>query len=67
MVSGDIHDRQPAILGPEQWNDWPTGPPDDAKAILADACEPALAYYAVRKDVGSPKNDRPDLVEPIAV
>jgi putative SOS response-associated peptidase YedK len=65
LVSGDVHDRAPVILPPEQWMPWLTGTPADAQAILAAVPDPPLTYHAVSKDVGSPKNDREDLVEPI--
>jgi len=42
------------------------GEPAEASEILEAAQEPRLAYYPVPKAVGSPKNDAPNLVEPIA-
>jgi putative SOS response-associated peptidase YedK len=48
------------------WSEWLHAEPDQAEGLLASAKEPMLAYHAVSKAVGSPKNDTPDLVEPIA-
>jgi len=67
IVSQDVHDRSPVILPQSLWSTWLTGTPDDAKGILNDVAEPPLTYYPVSRDVGAPKNDRPDLVEPIEI
>jgi putative SOS response-associated peptidase YedK len=64
-VGGDIHDRQPVILAPDAWEDWLFAPADVALPLLEAANEPELVYYPVPKAVGSPKNDGPELVEPI--
>jgi putative SOS response-associated peptidase YedK len=65
VVSGDIHDRAPVILPDDVWDIWLSGDVATAVAVLGRAREPALAYHAVSKAVGSPKNDAPGLVEPI--
>lgn len=62
-VSGDIHDRQPAIIAPGDWIDWLTGPPDVARRLLDERGTADLAYYPVSKAVGSVKNKGADLVE----
>jgi putative SOS response-associated peptidase YedK len=64
-VSGDIHDRQPVILPPDLWEVWLDGTPAEASATLAVAPEATLRYHAVPKAVGSPRNNGPELVEPI--
>jgi putative SOS response-associated peptidase YedK len=66
-VTGDIHDRQPVMLAPDAWEDWLFAPAELALEALAQAAEPDLVFHPVSKAVGSPKNDGPDLVEPIAV
>jgi putative SOS response-associated peptidase YedK len=66
-VGGDIHDRQPVILAPETWEDWLFAAPDKAVALLEAANEPDLVCYPVTKAVSSPKNDGPELVEPIEI
>jgi putative SOS response-associated peptidase YedK len=65
VVSGDVHDRAPVILSAEQWSTWLSGETEAAAGILANAVEPKLTYYPVPKAVGSPKNDRPELVRPL--
>lgn len=67
LVSGDIHDRAPVILPPGNWLAWLTEGPDVAKDILTHFAEPDLAYHPVTKAVGNVRNDRPELVEPIAL
>lgn len=37
------------------------------RRALASASTPDLVFHPVSKAVGSPKNDGPDLVEPIAL
>ncbi|WP_036129284.1 SOS response-associated peptidase [Luteibacter mycovicinus] len=66
-VSGDIHDRQPVILPPDLWRVWVEGAPGEASATLTAAPEADLVYHPVPKAVGSPRNNRPELVEPIAL
>ena len=65
-VSGDIHDRQPAILQPDAWDAWINADPDDAAKLLATAPEADLMYYPVPKAVGSPKHQGAELVQPLA-
>ena len=64
-VSGDIHDRQPAILQPDAWDAWINADPDDAAKLLATAPEADLMYYPVPKAVGSPKHQGAELVQPL--
>lgn len=64
-VSGDIHDRQPVILPPDRWDMWLTGTAQDGHAALRDLPNADLAYYAVPKAVGSPRNRGPELVQPL--
>lgn len=64
-VSGDIHYRQPVILPPDLWAVWVQGTPDEASATLVAAPEAELVYHPVTKAVGSPRNNRPESVEPL--
>ncbi|HET6631695.1 MAG TPA: SOS response-associated peptidase [Rhodanobacteraceae bacterium] len=64
-VSGDIHDRQPMVLPPATWATWLDGSADDADALLTDVPEAELAFHAVSRAVGSPRNEGPELVQPI--
>jgi putative SOS response-associated peptidase YedK len=47
-------------------NDWLRAEPDQAADLLAASKEPMMEYHPVPKAVGSPKNDTPELVEPIS-
>lgn len=66
-VTGDIHDRQPVMLAPDAWDDWLFAPVELALQALAAAAGPDLVFHPVGKSVGSPKNDGPELVEPIVI
>ncbi|WP_036112924.1 MULTISPECIES: SOS response-associated peptidase [Luteibacter] len=66
-VTGDVHDRQPVMLAPEAWEDWLFAPVEPALEALASAAGPDLVFHPVGKRVGSPKNDGPELVEPIVI
>jgi len=57
----------PVILPPESYEVWLAAEtaPADAKALLKPY-EGAMIAYPVDKAVGSPKNDRPELIEPLA-
>jgi putative SOS response-associated peptidase YedK len=65
IVSGSLHDRAPVILEQGAWETWLTGEPRVASDLLKSAKEPRLTYYPVPRAVGSPKNDSPNLVEPV--
>ncbi|MGF1628309.1 MAG: SOS response-associated peptidase family protein [Kiloniellaceae bacterium] len=65
-VAGEIHNRMPVILPPESYDIWlfAVTSPAGAKALLRPY-EDAMIAYPVSKDVGAPKNDRPDLIEEV--
>ncbi len=64
-----IHDRMPVILEPDTfalWLDPESAPDDDAfEAIREPIPDDRLAMHPVKRDVNSPRNDRPDLLEPV--
>lgn len=66
-VAGAIHDRMPVILDPDDYETWlsPDTPANDAKALLQPYAGEMIAN-PVTKDVGSPKNDWPDLIGEVA-
>ena len=64
-VSGDIHDRQPVILPPSSWQEWLTDEPEVAADLLQHAPEAKLTSYPVTKAVGSPRNNVPEMVQPV--
>jgi len=66
-VVGQVHDRMPAILGPEAWSAWldtDTVGPSDARALLGPAPDELLVAWPVGPAVNSPRNEGPGLLEP---
>ena len=67
-LSRPIHARMPVILPRDAYDVWLDDAIDDAGA-LAELLRPypaeAMECYAVSRDVGSPKNNRPDLLTPL--
>lgn len=66
-VSGDIHDRQPVILPPDLWEVWMSGTADEAHATLQVVPQASLVYHPVAKAVSSPRNNSPELIEPVTL
>ena len=65
----DLHHREPVIIAPEHFSLWLETDERDL-AMLNDLLAPApagsWAYHAVSRAVNSPRNDGPELIEPIA-
>lgn len=63
-----IHNREPVVLEPENWDLWLdpglTGGAELAR-LLAPTAAGTLVHHPVGKEVGSTRNDRPELLEPI--
>lgn len=62
-----LHDRQPVILTPEQVADWldPSARSHEQLAPLLEPNDPAeLEAIPVSREVNSPTNDRPEILEP---
>ena len=64
----EIHDRMPVILGREDYAAWLDPGNKDADGLLAmlkptDAA--AWTMYPVSRQVNSPRNDSPDLLEAV--
>ncbi len=63
-----IHNRQPVVLEPSDWDLWldpeTTGGPA-LQQLLVPTGAGTLIRHPVTKDVGSTRNDRPELVEAI--
>lgn len=57
--------RMPAILKREDWEAWLTGTSEQARAVLHPYPSARMAAHPVSPKVNSPKNDSPDLIEPI--
>lgn len=66
---GYIHDRAPVLL-PRQfvdpWLDPRMTDADDVKVLLASLPEPVLDPYRISTKVNSPKNNSPDLLDPVS-
>lgn len=64
-----VHDRMPAILTSDRWEDWldPTLQDLDQLTAMLDGGPPdLLTVHAVSTDVNSVRNNRPDLLDPIS-
>ena len=67
-VMEEIHDRMPVILGEQDWAKWlgeDPLTPAEAQALLRPCPDDWLKIWPVSKDVGSVKNNSPDLVRPL--
>jgi putative SOS response-associated peptidase YedK len=65
---GHVHDRSPVLLPPELREDWlnpATTDLADVRHLLDTVPEPRLQPYAVSTAVNSPKNNGPELIEPV--
>jgi len=59
-----IHDRMPAILAPNVWDEWLNQ--DSANQdLLTSVPNELFTTRKVATDVNSARNDRPDLITPI--
>jgi len=65
-VSADIHDRMPVTIAPDLMEDWLTASPDDAMKFLLASEPPPMKAHRVSRRVNTPKNDDPELLEPVA-
>ena len=63
----DIHDRMPAFLEPEEFDQWLD--PNTPIEVLIDMLQPypddALQEFVVSKDVGNTRNNHAGLIEPV--
>jgi putative SOS response-associated peptidase YedK len=61
-----VHDRMPVILSPAERDAWldPATPADRLQALLRPYAGP-LAAHPVSTRVNSPRNDGPELIEPV--
>jgi putative SOS response-associated peptidase YedK len=67
-VLAPIHDRMPVLLSEAFWDRWLAPEPlseDEATAMLGPAPDELLVLTRVGDQVNSPKNDGPELVEPV--
>lgn len=64
-----IHHRMPVILDPSEYRGWlglETASEDDLKEMMRSRPTDNITVFPVSKTVNSPKNDRPDCVQPAA-
>jgi putative SOS response-associated peptidase YedK len=64
-LAARFHDRMPVIIAPEDYDTWLTGTPEEALALLKPYPADAMRAYPVSAKVNNPKNDGPELVDPI--
>jgi putative SOS response-associated peptidase YedK len=57
--------RMPALLAKEDREQWLTGSPVEAKAVLKQYPQDCMVTYQVSTRVNTPKNDDPGLIEPV--
>ena len=62
-----MHDRMPIILQPTELLDWVTGDAEKAMTLAMTFANPELTFYAVNPEVGNVRNNRPELIAPIAL
>lgn len=63
-----LHHRMPVILGPDAWDLWLDPAENDRDALthlLQPWADDDIAYEAVSRMVNSPRNEGPELLEPI--
>ena len=68
QLMGSVHHRMPVILPPDAWDAWLDPANTDAAqlaALLGPAPEELLALWPVDQAVGNPRNNRPELREPL--
>jgi len=61
-----IHDRMPALIAPEAWNDWLDPGISAADALMLMNADTDLNAYAVSRKVNSIRNNEPWLIDPIS-
>jgi putative SOS response-associated peptidase YedK len=67
---GQIHDRMPMVIAPDQWEDW-LDPDQTEPGEIQAALRPAmtggltLTSYAVSTDVNFVRNNSPELIRPL--
>ncbi|MGE3364020.1 MAG: SOS response-associated peptidase [Rhizobiaceae bacterium] len=60
-----IHDRMPVILHPESYARW-IGPELDPSDLMRPFPAELMTMWPIKRDVGNVRNDRPDLLDPLA-
>ena len=63
----DIHDRQPSVIRPEDFDEWlaPDTTQERRLELVRTPCEGPYNKWRVSKRVNSSRNEGPDLVQPL--
>jgi putative SOS response-associated peptidase YedK len=65
-VVGEVHDRMPVILEPEDYGVWlEAEDPDLLRSLLRPYSGDGLVAYPVGRRVNNPRNDEPSVIEPL--
>ena len=59
---GEIHNRMPVVLEPDEENRWLTGDSEDLKSLLDPYPASRMNAYPVSKQVNNPSNDSPEVI-----
>ncbi len=62
-----LHDRMPLALEPHVYGEWLFGDAAHAQAIADNALPVSVAFHPVSRAVGNPRNDTPELIQPVAI
>ncbi len=62
-----LHHRMPLALEPDVFVEWLLGEATRAQSIVDGAPPVAVCFHPVARKVGNPRNNSPELVEPIAL
>jgi putative SOS response-associated peptidase YedK len=65
-IVGELHDRMPVVLEPQDWPTWLDEIEDDPTALLKPARDDVLKVWSVSKQVNSTKNNGAELLEAVA-
>ena len=62
---GQLHERMPVVLEPEEWPAWLGETPGDPAALLTRPSEALFRVWPVSTRVNSVRNDGPELLTPV--
>lgn len=65
-MAGQVHNRMPVVIEPEDSDTWLNASPDEAYQVLQSAGDDVLGLYEVDQAVNSVKNDGADLIAPLS-
>jgi putative SOS response-associated peptidase YedK len=67
-AAGHVHDRSPVLIPPtlrDRWLDPHVDDADEVRDLLDHVPEPRLQPYEVSTAVNNPRNNGPELLEPV--